>query len=122
MLFNPYTGIFDIFESLEDAVSAKNALIEEKIEIVRKSTILQAEGTNKNGDSVIVGVSDNGELNAFVPPVPSNQELESTYGRPLTEEEIAAWEEYRELLRNIEDQPDYPWDFIMPSPPEIAPR
>lgn len=37
---------------------------------------------------------------------------------PLSDATKATWEEYRQALRDITDQPDFPWDVIWPTPPE----
>lgn len=122
MIFNSMTGQYDKYDTLEEAVSAKYALLEAKYAEARQSTVIQAEGVNSKGESILVLVSDEGVLTLPTYYIPSLTEIEEGYGRPLTEDETAAWQEYIDLLHGIEDQPGFPWDISMPLAPGEAPR
>ena len=37
---------------------------------------------------------------------------------PLTAEQRAAWQQYRQALRDVPEQPGAPWDVVWPEPPQ----
>lgn len=39
---------------------------------------------------------------------------------PLTTEQVQAWRDYRQALRDVSDQPGFPWTIIWPTRPETV--
>jgi hypothetical protein len=122
LVFDFQDGQYKTSSNFEGAKTIKKAIIQRKVDELQATIAIQCEGTNSNGDSVILSADKDG--NAFIPdfPVQTIEEVEAQQETPFTDLERAAWVEYLDALQNIKNQPGYPFDVTYPVPPNTENR
>jgi hypothetical protein len=116
LIFNPFTGQHEKAESFQEAQKIQQNLVQRRLDEFKKEVNILIEGFDGN-NSVLMLTDSLGNPILYRH---TNEQLVEMYGRSLTVEETAAWENYHKLLDEVVKQEGYPFSIKLPPTPTIG--